>query len=223
MPGWGRARLKEGQIPRTTRLEMQQQTVGLPSWGWDCYGRVPRRPDREKAFSSCGCEDPCRSETAVELQAAACEMSGTAFKRILNDCRYGLQNKKIVGTDSRCRQPLAGSNVHQFKTWSGDGLAAVLHSPSEPGQASMCSAGGSWRLTPVWNLQSPGSPSFLANLSPACQTRRGLLAASHQQTLCIFQVGRPLFHPIVYQFARAPVCIFFITSRFILVFVRIFF
>jgi hypothetical protein len=143
MPGWGRARLKEGQIPRTTRLEMQQQTDGLPSWGWDCHGRVPQRPDREKAFSSCGCGDPCRSETAVELQAAACEIQENCIQK--NTEQLSVRFAKQENRRHRFKMLSAvgtGSNVHQFKTWSGDGLDLQSCTASEPGQASMCSAGG---------------------------------------------------------------------------------
>lgn len=75
-------------------------------------------------------------------------------------------------------------------------------------------------LAPVWNLwlapQSPGTPSFLAHLSPAAVL---LAATSHQQTLSC--VGFPLFHPIVYQFAGTHLHLLII-SRFILVFVPTF-
>jgi hypothetical protein len=142
MSGWGQAERRAdsadqaGDAPGKRLDSRARIALAKFAGGQTARKKKPSRPAAAKT--------PAGSETAVELvQAAACEIQENCIQK--NTEQLSVRFAKQENRRHRFKMLSAvgtGSNVHQFKTWSGDGLDLQSCTASEPGQASMCSAGG---------------------------------------------------------------------------------
>jgi hypothetical protein len=158
-----------------------------------------------KAFSSWGCEDPCRVRNS-------CGAAGSGVRNARNCIEKNTEQLSgRFAEQENCRRRFKMSSTVGWVQHASiqDMLWGWSCGLAQPRNQAKPVCGGRrlmGRLAPVWNLQSPGSrPSW-----PICHLPDGtaVLGACNIPPTDLVCLGFPLFHPIVYQFAEPRLHLF---------------